>query len=134
MGEAAESAIGRGAAARRGVMLLNVTFQANGKTYVTDEETRNLMGEFRDGGNEEMVAFVFHAGIAAGRIFETDVERAFQDWREKYAAWREARGPWKNPEPRPYHEYEGEHQAAHAAWCVWRSLNSAQEEGRDGSL
>jgi len=45
-----------------------MTFEANGKTYVTDAETINLMREYRGAGNTEMLAVVFGLGISFGRI------------------------------------------------------------------
>jgi hypothetical protein len=47
-----------------------VTFQANGKTWSTDNQTRNLMGEYRDAGNKYMVSVVFNLGCAFGKITE----------------------------------------------------------------
>ena len=46
----------------------DMTFEANGKTYVTDAETINLMREYRGAGNTEMLAVVFGLGISFGRI------------------------------------------------------------------
>ncbi|WP_167389848.1 hypothetical protein [Burkholderia ubonensis] len=45
-----------------------VTFEANGKTYKTDEETLALMRDYRAAGNAEMVGAVFELGLHFGRI------------------------------------------------------------------
>jgi len=45
-----------------------MTFEANGKTYITDAETITLMREYRSAGNAEMLASVFEIGLTFGRI------------------------------------------------------------------
>lgn len=47
---------------------MNNTFEANGKTWATDSKTLELMREYREAGNKEMVATVFELGKAFGKI------------------------------------------------------------------
>lgn len=46
----------------------NMTFEANGKGWKTDEQTLGLMREYRAAKNARMVAVVFELGLAFGRI------------------------------------------------------------------
>ncbi|NII54371.1 hypothetical protein [Luteibacter sp. SG786] len=47
-----------------------MAFEANGKTWNTDEDTLALLRQFRTSGNEEMVGAVFELGRSFGRIVE----------------------------------------------------------------
>lgn len=49
---------------------MTYTFEANGKTYKTDRATIELMREYREAGNSEMLAAVFEIGISFARIME----------------------------------------------------------------
>lgn len=49
---------------------MTYTFEANGKTYNTDKATIELMREYREAGNIEMVASVFFMRLSFGRIVE----------------------------------------------------------------
>ncbi|HCJ9395007.1 TPA: hypothetical protein NV922_001313 [Escherichia coli] len=46
------------------------TFEANGKSWITDKETLRLLESFRAEKNEEMVGATFELGKAFGRIVE----------------------------------------------------------------
>jgi hypothetical protein len=46
------------------------TFEANSKKWSTDEQTMSLLKEFREAGNEEMLAATFELGVAFGKIVE----------------------------------------------------------------
>ncbi|EFV40486.1 hypothetical protein [Hafnia paralvei] len=46
------------------------TFEANGKTWATDEDTLRLLEAFRAEKNDEMVGATFELGKAFGRIVE----------------------------------------------------------------
>jgi len=49
---------------------MTATFEANGKAWKTDEDTLNIMREYRNSGNSYMVAAVFEIGVACGRIVQ----------------------------------------------------------------
>lgn len=49
---------------------MTVTFEANGKVWMTDEETHKLMCQYRTEGNQQMLAYVFQIGQGFGRIIE----------------------------------------------------------------
>ena len=44
------------------------TFEANGKGWTTDDQTLDLMREYREAGNTYMVSVVFSLGREFGRI------------------------------------------------------------------
>jgi hypothetical protein len=56
--------------AKHGAEAMTATFEANGKTWKTDEATLALMREYREAGNAEMLGMVFEIGKAFGRIVE----------------------------------------------------------------
>lgn len=43
-------------------------FEANGKTWMADDETLALLRQYRAEGNEEMLGAVFELGKSFGRI------------------------------------------------------------------
>lgn len=46
------------------------TFEANSKTYRTDQQTIDLMREYREAGNQYMVSVVFSLAKDFGRVEE----------------------------------------------------------------
>ena len=46
------------------------TFEANGRAWQTDEQTLNLMREYREAKNTYMVGVVFELGKQFGRVKE----------------------------------------------------------------
>lgn len=50
---------------------LTIKFDANNKTWITDEETYKLMCQYRKESNNQMLAYVFEIGKGFGRIVES---------------------------------------------------------------
>lgn len=45
-------------------------FEANGKSYKTDKITIELMREYREAGNTEMLGLILEVGLSYGKIRE----------------------------------------------------------------
>lgn len=51
-------------------MMNTAIIEANGKTWKTDEQTLELMREYRDAGDKYMTSVVFNLSVEFGRTTE----------------------------------------------------------------
>jgi len=49
---------------------MTYTFEANGKSYETDRITIELMREYREAGNTDMLGLILEVGLSYGKIKE----------------------------------------------------------------
>jgi hypothetical protein len=49
---------------------MTYTFEANGKSYKTDKITIELMREYREAGNMDMLGLILEVGLSYGKIVE----------------------------------------------------------------